>query len=421
MLPRKNYAAWRSADMKWRHCIYRKYTIVVPVLISLFSGYSFAAGDRESFKPGEDWRDTDGEIIDCHAGNIIHVAEKGMFYWFGEHRGNPRGVACYSSTDLYNWENRGVALNTGATEGLQGGFIERPKVAYNKTTKKFVMWFHYETSGYGLAHQGVAVCDSAPGPYTFIDHFRPNDNQSRDMGMFTDEDGTTYIGYAANRGTSINADIRMVELSEDYLSVTENDVVTTAHCEGPAVMKWNDTYYLLTSQCQGWTPNPATYYTCDQVAGVYRKGFGDDRTGDPCIGDVEKTTFNSQPSLIVKVPGYSNGFIYIGDRWNGVGSTRSQYVFLPVFINDEGKMELKWYDEWSLDLFTPVKVYKKEQFTVKKMIYDNALNNGTMHGYDLLGRVVEDLRLRERLYGSTRFYYDMSGKNRSQGVYLLPY
>lgn len=352
-------------------------------ILLLITSHLYAA-TLTSFKPGKDWHDVDGKIIDCHAGNIIYQHETKTYFWFGEHRGSPSGASCYSSKDLYNWKFRGVALNTGSTEGLKGGFIERPKVAYNKKTGKYVMWFHYENAGsYGLAHQGVAVCDSAPGPYKFLEHFRPNGNQSRDIGMFNDEDGKTYIGYAANRGTSINADVRMVELSEDYLTVTKNDVVTNAHCEGPGVLKWNNKYYLLTSQCKGWDPNPATYYTSSKVCGTYTN------MGNPCIGDTKKTTFNSQPGFIFKIPGYTNGFLYMGDRWNGGGSTKSQYVFLPLFITTDGKMQLKWYDEWKLDVFTPTTDVKKTENSFKVLMYTNIINQSGLHAYDLLGRDIE--------------------------------
>ncbi len=341
-----------------------------------------ASSNQTSFKPGKDWMDVDGKKIDCHAGNIVYQEETGTFFWFGEHRGNPAGAACYSSKDLYNWKYRGVALNTGATEGLKGGFIERPKVAYNRKTKKWVMWFHYENAGsYGLAHQGVAVCDSAPGPYKFLEHFRPNDNQSRDIGMFSDDDGKTYIGYAANRGSSINADIRMVELSEDYLTVTKNDVVTNAHCEGPGVLKWNNVYYLLTSQCKGWTPNPATYYTASKVCATYTS------KGSPCIGDSKNTTFDSQPGFIFKIPGFTNGFLYMGDRWNGSGSTNSQYVFLPIIMTASGKMELRWHAEWKYEeIFTPTPVYGRNVSDFREHIYVNAVDGGKLHLCDLLGR-----------------------------------
>jgi len=105
-----------------------------------------------SFTPGGVWLADDGMAIDCHAGNIIYSAQSKRYYWFGEHRGNPGGVACYSSGDLYNWKNEGLAMQKGSIEVL-----ERPKVVFNTTTKKYVLWFHYDNSSYGLAHLGVAT------------------------------------------------------------------------------------------------------------------------------------------------------------------------------------------------------------------------------------------------------------------------
>jgi beta-galactosidase len=353
---------------------------ITAIISSTWTGTATCA-TLKSFKPGKDWNDIDGKIIDCHAGNIIYVETTKTYYWFGEHRGSPSGVACYSSKDLYNWKNEGVALNK-ATAGLSSGIIERPKVAYNARSKKYVMWFHYDNSNYGLAHQGVAVCDSAKGPYQFIRDFKPNGYESRDIGMFTDEDNKTYIGYAANSGGGVNSEVRLVEVDKDSLKVTKNDSITGAHCEGPAVLKWNGTYYLLTSQCKGWTPNPATYYTAKKVVGTYKS------MGNPCINDSKKTTFDSQPSSIFKVPGTTNGFIYVGDRWNGGGSTKSQYVFLPIAITTDGKMQLKWYDEWDLSTFTPTDVIKSEKNSLRNVIVANIMNQSGVHVYDLIGRNV---------------------------------
>lgn len=375
-----------------------------------------AASNLSSFRPGQDWKDTDGRIIDCHAGNIIYQAETETFFWFGEHRGSPSGVACYSSTDLYNWKNRGIALNKSAA-GLGGGIIERPKVAYNATTKKYVMWFHYDSPSYSLAHQGVALCDSAPGPYAFLEHFAPNGNESRDMGMFSDDDGRTYIGYASAN----NSVVRIVELSGDYLEVTENDSITGAHCEGPAFLRWNGTYYLLTSLCSGWDPNQSSYYTSPNVVGTYRKGYGDDRTGNPCADDPEKTTttYDSQPSSILKLPGYANGFIYIGDRWNGVGSTRSQYVFLPVFITEKGYMRLPWYDEWNLDVFTPISIDGKNPYRLRTAVDEHAAGGRGLHLVDLLGRNAPHLYFS----GGNRMMMNLdrahAGDALSKGMYLV--
>ena len=40
---------------------------------------------------------------------------------------------------------------------------------------------------------GVAVGDSVCGKYTYLRSFRPMGRQSRDMGVFQDDDGTAYL------------------------------------------------------------------------------------------------------------------------------------------------------------------------------------------------------------------------------------
>jgi beta-galactosidase len=299
-----------------------------------------------SFKPGGKWLDTDGVHIDCHGGNIIYVDHLKTFYWYGEHRGEPRGASCYSSTDLYNWKKEGVVIEKGDIL-----VFERPKVIYDEANERYVMWFHYDGilngRNYGIAELGVAVSDTPTGPFVIQDHYRPNGHESRDIGWYFEPDTKkAYIGYAADH---VNRTIRIVELSEDYLSTTTNDVDIEAHCEGPGILKKDGTFYLLTSQCSGWTPNPGTYYTANDIMGPYTAH------GSPFIGDVGNNSFNSQPCFIFKIPGYKDAFLYMGDRWNGRGRPESQYVFLPIAITADGKMKIHWHNEWDLSFFTPIR------------------------------------------------------------------
>ena len=299
-----------------------------------------------SFKPGGEWLDTDGVHIDCHGGNIIYVDHLETYYWYGEHRGEPRGASCYSSKDLYNWKKEGVVIEKGDIK-----IFERPKVVYNESNGQYVMWFHYDgvlnDRNYGIAELGIAVSKSPTGPFIVQNHYRPNGHESRDIGMYFEPDTKkAYIGYAADH---VNRTVRMVELSDDYLNTTTNDVDIEAHCEGPGILKKDGIFYLLTSQCSGWTPNPGTYYTAPNVMGPYTP------QGSPFIGDVGNNSFNSQPCFIFKIPGYRDAYLYMGDRWNGGGRPESQYVFLPITITEEGEMEIHWRNEWDLSAFTPLK------------------------------------------------------------------
>jgi hypothetical protein len=139
---------------------------------------------NRSFKPGQIWPDNEGRHINAHGGGIIFYND--TYYWFGEYRllrsekdRSRYGVSCYSSKDLLNWKNEGLALkviNDTSTALCPGCVIERPKVIFNKKTGKFVMWFRHELKGQGYkaAITGVAASDNITGPYKYIRSLRPN-------------------------------------------------------------------------------------------------------------------------------------------------------------------------------------------------------------------------------------------------------
>ena len=138
-----------------------------------------AAKERAS---GEIWPDDRGEHINAHGGGVM--AYEGTYYWYGEHKADTTssayvGVTCYSSSNLTDWKYEGVALSVVDEPGHdieRGCVLERPKVIYCPTTKKFVMWFHLELKGqgYAQARYGVAVSDTPTGPFTFLRSGRVN-------------------------------------------------------------------------------------------------------------------------------------------------------------------------------------------------------------------------------------------------------
>ena len=145
---------------------------------------NFTFTQNKSFKSGELWLDDNGVHINAHGGGFLF--QNGKYYWFGEHKiegrkGNSAqvGVHCYSSKDLYNWKDEGIALKVSddsTSDIAKGCILERPKVVYNAKTKKYVMWFHLELlhKGYSAARAGVAVSNKVTGPYQFIKSYRPN-------------------------------------------------------------------------------------------------------------------------------------------------------------------------------------------------------------------------------------------------------
>ncbi len=311
----------------------------------------------DEFTPGEVWMDTDGKPIQAHGGGVLF--DKGVYYWFGENKGaeNARnqsgllervdviGVSCYSSTDLYNWKNEGVVLP--ATEDPDHDLhplkvAERPKVLFNAKTGQYVMWLHIDNYNYKAARVGVAVSDAPTGPYRYIGSFRPNDTDSRDMTVFMDEDGRAYLFHSSED----NSTMHIAELSEDYLSVTEN--VTRNFIgkwrEAPAIFKHKDVYYCISSGCTGWAPNEAEYAVAKSVMGPW------DTIGNPCIGPNADKTFHAQSTFVLPVEGKEGAFIFMADRWHKDNLRDSRYVWLPIEF-DDSKIIIDWVATWDLSFF----------------------------------------------------------------------
>ncbi|MCC9167696.1 glycoside hydrolase family 43 protein [Pontibacter harenae] len=370
-------------------------TSILVVLTAFGQGVAQPSKVHSSFKPGEVWTDTEGNHINAHGGGILF--HDGTYYWFGEHKvegknGNKAmvGVSCYSSTDLYNWKNEGVALPVAA-EGSgsdieKGSVIERPKVIYNEKTKKFVMWFHLELKGqgYAAARTAVATSDKPTGPFTFIRSLRPHaglwpknateahktvpivvtDNDpkweqkvaagaylqrdfeggqmSRDMTLFVDDDGTAYHIASSEE----NRTLHISKLTDDYLGFTDDYVriFPGGRNEAPAVFKKDGKYYMITSGLTGWAPNPARSAVSDDMM----KGWKE--LGNPVRGteDEQKTTFWSQSTFVLPIQGKKDSFIFMGDRWRPQNPIDGRYIWLPITF-EEGKPVLRWQDEWKLD------------------------------------------------------------------------
>ncbi len=365
-----------------------KYSIIIS-----FIG-SFVFGQSNYFAPGKQWKDTDGVHINAHGGGILF--DNGTYFWYGEYKtagsgGNTslQGISCYSSKDLYNWKNEGIVLRVAEdlnSEITKGCILERPKVIFNKKTKKYVMWFHLELKGqgYDAARAGVAISDNPKGPFKFKKSYRPNkgvwpinfDNQfksvsinentlkswtpewleaikkgmlvrkdfekgqmSRDMTVYVDDNNKAYLIHAAEE----NLTLHISELTDDYLDFTQKwtRVTPAGHNEAPAVFKKNGIYYMITSGCTGWDPNEARSFKSKSIFGPW------EALGNPCIGADAVLTFHSQSTYILPVQGKKGQFIFMADRWKPDNPIDGTYVWLPIKF-DNGKPVLEWFDKWSL-------------------------------------------------------------------------
>ena len=349
-----------------------------------------------SIKPGQIWPDNEGKHINAHGGGILFYND--TYYWFGEYR-LPRyekdkskyGVSCYSSKDLLHWKNEGLVLKViSDSSGLlkPGCIIERPKVIYNRNTRKFVMWFHHELKGQGYkaALTGVAVSDNITGPYKYIRSLRPNagvwplnfpeeyknstlkesdlkngsdewkaavkeglyvrrdfngGQMARDMTLFVDKDGKTYHVHSSEE----NMTLHFSELTDDYLDFTGRyiRVLPGESNEAPAIFFAKGKYFMFTSGTTGWKPNPGRLAASKKIFGEWTS------LGNPCRGtdDENKISFGSQSTYVLPVEGKKGDFIYMADRWIPDNLADSRHIWLPVEW-EKGNPVIRWYPNWNL-------------------------------------------------------------------------
>lgn len=305
------------------------------------------------FYPGEIWPDTDGHHIQAHGGGVL--LDGGTYYWYGENRAAPNehtgrvgvvGVSCYSSPDLMQWKNEGVVLaavpDDHAHDLHPSKVAERPKVIYNARTKQYVLWLHIDTADYAYARAGCAVSDSPTGPFRYVGSVAPLGSDSRDMTVFQDTDGAAYLYFSSD----MNQTLKIVRLSDDYLSLT--DVSEAAFVglarEAPAVFTHAGRYYIIISACTGWAANEAQYAIAPSPLGPWSI------LGNPAEGPGADKTFESQSAFVLPVAGRPGAFVYLGDRWNPENLQDSRYVWLPLAV-DGDQISMTWHDSWDLSVF----------------------------------------------------------------------
>ena len=353
--------------------------------------------------------DNNGIPIQAHGGQIQKLGNK--YYWIGEDKTNDYkpcpGIHMYSSQDLYNWKDEGLVLKTMKTEsqlseeyfaklygdlskeeqyaiyedlwqgnGGDGCVIERPKMLHNPKTGKYVIWFHADgttpsssgSSNYGKAKAGIAISDNPTGPYRLLGSYLLINNDKydhswdnigghvRDMNLFQDDDGTAYVIYSSDGNTNLY----IAKLNNEYTGLSQSgsqpvegvDYIVTLvrnSREAPAMFKANGKYYLISSGCTGWSPNPASYAIADKVLGEWKT------IGNPCVDDGASTTYETQSTCVYKI---SEGeYIYMGDRWFSNYLRDSRYVWLPIEFDTEGYISIKRYSNWDLSIFQKIKPF----------------------------------------------------------------
>jgi hypothetical protein len=324
--------------------VYATFLALGLALFGVFATAGPAQAAPQKITNGTQFTDTSGNPVHAHGGGVLKVGS--YYYWFGEHRNADntfRYVDAYRSTDLKNWEFRNHVLTEASDPELATANIERPKVMYNASTGKFVMWMHKENgTDYSEARAAVAVSDTVDGNYTWKGSFRPlGQHMSRDITVFVDTDGAGYMISAARE----NYDLQIYRLTADYTGIASlvANPWPGGHREAPALFKRGGVYFMLTSGATGWNPNQQQYATATSIAGPW--------TAMKNIGD--STAYGSQTAFVLPVQGTSGtSYLYLGDRWgNSFDGTvnDSRYVWLPLTFSNSTTMSMAWSPEVTID------------------------------------------------------------------------
>lgn len=350
-----------------------------------------------SIRPGTVWLDTKGEPIQAHGFSVFYNEAEKLYYWYGENKERTKkggtvwhwGVRLYTSSDLYNWEDKGLIIPP-APEDLQNPLhptycMDRPHIIYCEKTKKYVAWLKI-MAGEVSQFMSVMTADKFEGPYTFVHKiYKPLEMDSGDFALHVNEKTKqAYIFFERPHFQLVCA-----TLTEDYTettgeySVHYDGLLPPYTREAPTFFERNGKKYLFTSGTSGYYPNASKVCMFEDYHGEYVD------LGDPCIDDETNTTFSSQITSVLRLPG-TDKYIACADRWmpgwwvpkmskqilsgmerhfkdykpdmspkkahplpgveqkHGENTFKSRYVWLPIEWEGD-KPVIRWRSEWSIE------------------------------------------------------------------------
>jgi hypothetical protein len=354
-----------------------------------------------SFKPGEVWLDTGGKPIQAHGGSILQVGT--LYYWYGENKefttGKTEvytwGVRCYSSTDLYNWDDLGLIIPPNVDDRHSplhpAAGLDRPHILHNARTGKFVCWIKLLLGNQQT--RAVLVADQITGPYQLVrKDVLPLGMSAGDYDLVVSpDDGKAYMYFER-----VHSELICADLTDDYTDFTG---YYSTHFprpgpplvrEGLAYFRRNHKHYVASSGTTGYFPNPSEIAMAETFHGPFTL------LGDLHPTDRSRTSFNSQITSVFRHPKKQDLYIALADRWMGpqsgpdfesgetsrmvqniflkafstprqpltppeqalvpkalnlkIDTSISRYVWLPIRF-DGDRPVIEWRSEWSLDEF----------------------------------------------------------------------
>ncbi len=348
-----------------------------------------------SIRPGKFWYDTEGKRIQAHGGSVFYA--DGTFWWYGENKEGVTGMAtgercrnwhhgvrCYSSKDLYNWQDEGLIVpesDDPSNPFYPENIMDRPHIIYHETTKKYVLWAKTVQKGQAFRTAKFSVCvgDSLHS-LQYVKTVDSDPHFAGDFDLFKDgEKAYAVFEYP-------HSEMIVRELNDEYTGFAEK---WSSHIplesppfvrEAPAYFERNGRKFILTSGTTGYYPNPTIAYDITDLHGEWID------LGDPCENDQNHNSFHCQFSSVFKHPKIPDLYIALGDRWltdlvqdlpdmserffdkysprgkkeydwgevrtlSDENTSEATYVWLPITFDENGNPRIKWRREWTVEEF----------------------------------------------------------------------
>jgi hypothetical protein len=241
----------------------------------------------------------------------------------------------YSTTDFVNWTFVGTVVTPVAGTILyppQCG--ERPKILYNASTSKYVIYIKMMTqTGSYIGSFAVLTSSNISGPYALQGTLSLTG--ADDFQVFQDTDGSQYL---------VRSEGKLYKFSADGLSINTTPVKSGIQSgEGVSLYQAGSTYFWQSSQGSYWHCNDNSYSTATSLTGTWTSH------GNFCPSGSK--TWESQDTAVVTVAGTSaTTYIYVGDRWVNGHLPASTLVMQPFTVSGSTESIPTYNAMWNLDV-----------------------------------------------------------------------
>jgi Glycosyl hydrolases family 43 len=292
--------------------------------------------------------DTGGALLNAHGPGFIQVAK--TFYMVGEQRSGKNdsytgttehaedtftGVNLYSTSDFVHWKFEGTVVHPIAgTIVAPPNYGERPKILYNASTSKFVIYIkmlNYTNNNYAGSY-AVLTSSAITGPYSYTGNLSLSG--ADDFQVFQGTDGTQYF---------VRSSGHLYKLSANGLSIASEIKSGIQSGEGVSLYQAGDTYFWQSSQGSYWKSNDNSYASASSLTGTWSQH------GNFCPSGSK--TWQSQDTAVIPVTGSAGTtYVYVGDRWVNGALPASTLVMQPLTVNGSAESIPNYYPAWQLDV-----------------------------------------------------------------------